>query len=251
MHKDSQPRELLGIFDSGVGGFSVYKKIREVTNANVVYYGDCARAPYGNREDDEIVQLVKDDIMFLQDENVKYFVNACNSMSVMTTDALLQECNVKADYYTDMIRALDKHASFEKNEKILVLGTVATIRSGIYQEVLKSKGVISYVYAYTELAGAIESNAPRDQLIRILEKGISYAKDEGVTSVIYGCTHYPLIHELFIEVQNILGWKGEFVDPAMYVAEEVKTWGLVGEKKLYPYSSKDTPAFINSIIKLL
>jgi glutamate racemase len=52
-----EPSALLGIFDSGVGGFSVYRKIKEASSVNTLYYGDCERAPYGNREDLEIVEF--------------------------------------------------------------------------------------------------------------------------------------------------------------------------------------------------
>ena len=242
---------LLGIFDSGVGGFSVYKKVRMITPANTVYYGDTLRAPYGNREEDEIKEFIKDDIRFLQDEGVTHFVNACNSMSVMTTDLLLKECNVKTEHYTDMIRAFDKHTSFTKDDKVLVLATQATIRSGIYQEVLRTKNVIPFEYAYTDLALAIENNEKEGELEKIIEKGIHYGKVVGATHIIYGCTHYPLLHDVFLRVKEKIGWPGEFIDPAIYVAEEVKKWKLEGDRKFYPYGSKDTPAFIKQIIQLL
>ena len=85
----------------------------------------------------------------------------------------------------------------------------------------------------------------------VVEDGIVYARSVGATTIVYGCTHYPLLHPLFLESQEKLGWRGEFIDPAIYVAEDVKKWNLKGEKKFYPHASKDTPAFINNIIKLL
>lgn len=242
---------LLGIFDSGVGGFSVYKKIKKVSSANVVYYGDCLRAPYGNREESEIITFIKDDIRFLQDEGVTYFVNACNSMSVVTTDLLLKECKVSPDHYTDMIRAYEKHAVHKEDEKVLVLGTEATIRSGSYQEVLHTKGAVVFTYIFKDLAGAIEANAAQQDLLVLIQKSIEYAKETNVTSIVYGCTHYPLIHELFLSTANNIGWEGLFINPAIYVAEEVQLWNLEGERRFTPHSSKDTPAFIKNIIEFL
>jgi len=244
-------KKVLGIFDSGVGGFSVYVKLKEITTANTVYYGDCARAPYGNKEEEEIKQFIKDDIKFLQDENVTHFVNACNSMSVSVTDELLKECNVKLDRYTDMIRAIDKYTTFIPHEKILVLATAATIRSGVYRSILTKKGVEVFEFPLIALAGAIEANAPREQLLSSIKSGMLYAKECGATTVLYGCTHYPLVHGLFLEIQKSIEWDGTFIDPAVYVAKEVATWNLEGDKKFYPFSSKDTPAFINSIVRLL
>lgn len=242
---------ILGIFDSGVGGFTVYKKIKEVTSANCIYYGDCLHAPYGNKDQSEIIQLIKDDITFLQEKDATHFVNACNSMSVITTDILLKECGVSRENYTDMIRAFEKHAQFGEDDKVLVLATEATIRSGVYQEVLEEKGVGVYTYAFKDLAAAIENNVSRDELLQIVERGVQYAKEVEATHIVYGCTHYPLVHRLFVIAQEKLGWEGEFVDPALYVAKEVVKWNLVGEKSFCPYSSKDTAVFIKNVIKFV
>ena len=242
---------MLGIFDSGVGGFSVYKKIRTITSADIVYYGDTLHAPYGNRDDEEIRSFIKDDIRFLQDEGVTHFVNACNSMSVITTDELLLECNINKDHYIDMIRAFDTYASFTRNDHILVLATEATVRSGVYEEVIRKKGGTTFSYAYKDLAFLIENNASQEELLMTIELGISRAIEVSATKIIYGCTHYPLLHDLFLIVQEKLGWKGEFIDPSVYVAQVVKGFALTGGRKFYPYSSKDTPAFIKNVIQIL
>lgn len=251
--KSNSPQKdaIIGIFDSGVGGFSVAKEVRKATDATIVYYGDCARAPYGNREESEIIEFIRDDIKYLQDMDVTHFVNACNSMSVFTTDALLKECKIKPDHYIDMIRAFSLHSVFTKDDSVLLIATKATIRSGAYQEVFFEKKVPVFEYAYQDLALAIEKNTTQEELLMIVEKSIVYAQEVGATQILYGCTHYPLIHELFLAAQQKVGWQGTFVDPAMYVAEEVKKWNLEGKRKFYPYSSKDTPAFINNIIKFL
>jgi glutamate racemase len=246
-----QTKPLLGIFDSGVGGFSVLKEVRKKTQADVVYYGDCARAPYGNREEQEIISFIKDDIRFLVDEDVTHFVNACNSMSVMTTDMILKECHVDPSKYTDMIRAFSKHAVFAPGEKVLVVATQATLRSRVYQDFLLTHQVEVFEYGFKDLAYAIENNLSQEEILPMIEDGIRYAVEVGVTKIIYGCTHYPLVHDYFVLAQKKFDWKGEFIDPAMYVAQEVAEWGLVGKRAITPYSSKDTPAFIRSVVNLL
>ncbi len=243
-------QSLLGIFDSGVGGFSVYKQIRKVTDANCIYYGDCLRAPYGNREESEIVSFIRDDIRFLQDEGVTHFVNACNSMSVITTDILLNECSIEPENYTDMVRAFSRHTTFGPHNTVLLLATNATIRSGAYQEILATQKVSTYTYAFKDLAFAIENNLTREVLLALIEPAILYAKDINATHIVLGCTHYPLISSLFSLTKEKLGWSGEFVDPAVYVAQEMKLWGLQGERKFLPYSSKDTAVFIKHVAQL-
>lgn len=242
---------LLGIFDSGVGGFSVYKKLKNTTSANCIYYGDCARAPYGNREESEIVSFIKDDIAFLQEKGVTHFVNACNSMSVLTTNQVLKDSGVHPDQYIDMIRAFDAHARFKAHDIVLITATKATITSGAYQDVLTKKAVVYHTFVYEDLAAAIENNATHEALFAIVERSVRYAHELGATHLIYGCTHYPLVDRLFKEVKEVVGWQGEFIDPAAYVAQEVKNWSLKGEGSFLPYSSKDTPAFISNIIKFL
>ncbi len=242
---------IIGIFDSGVGGFSVAKEIRKITDTDIVYYGDCARAPYGNRQESEIINFIKEDIKFLQEKKVTHYVNACNSMSVLTTDVILKECGISPDRYVDMIRAFSARAVFYQTNKVLVIATVATIRSGTYQEELTKKGVTVCEYAYTDLAEAIERNGTHEELYTIIERSIVYAKEVGATHILYGCTHYPLVHQLFFMVQKEVGWHGDFIDPSIYVAEEIKKWKLGGKRNFIPYSSKDTPAFINNVIKFL
>lgn len=242
---------VVGIFDSGVGGFSVVKEIRKSSDATIVYYGDCARAPYGNKSQEEIAEYIKDDITFLQDKGVTHFINACNSMSVLATDALLKKCKVDISMYTDMIRAFDAHAIFSKEDKVLVLATCATIRSGMYQEVLTRKGVSVFEYAFSQLAFAIENNATREELLAIIKKGMMYAQEVRATHIVYACTHYPLVHGLFVIAQEEVGWKGEYINPAVYVSKEMRKWKLEGERKFYPYSSKDTAVFIKNVIQFL
>ena len=251
MNEVLKSETLLGIFDSGVGGFSVAKEVRKTTKANIIYYGDCERAPYGNREESEIVSFIKDDIKFLQDMEVTHFVNACNSMSVLTTNQVLKECHLNPDNYIDMIRAFDAHAPFVSDASVLIIATAATIRSGAYQKVLTQKGVTSHTFIYEDLAHAIESNTSRKELLSIVERSIVFADSIKATHIVYGCTHYPLISTLFEEVKEQIHWLGEFIDPAIYVAEEVKKWNLKGESSFVPYSSKDTPAFIKNVITFL
>ena len=251
MNKDPKSQHRLGIFDSGVGGFSVYRAIRSVSEANSIYYGDTARAPYGNRDETELRRFIIDDIRFLQDEDVNYFVNACNSMSVMTTDSILKECGISSDHYTDMIRAFRNHATFEASDLVLVFATLATIRSGVYQEVIVNKGARVLEYIFRDLAGAIEANAKEDELLLIIEDGMVFAKNVGATHIVHGCTHYSLISNLFTSMQQKVGWNGKFIDPAVYVAQEVALWKLTGTREFTPYSSKDTPAFIKYVAQLL
>lgn len=243
---------LLGIFDSGVGGFSVLNEIKKTTSADIVYYGDCARAPYGNKSSEVIVSYMKETITYLQSKGVTHFVSACNSMSVVTTNALLKECGVSTSRYIDMTRAYNAFSIFSGREVTLVIGTHATIQSGAYQSMLQNKSVLFYEYEFPSLAGAIEDGESDVTLVTMIKPALLYAKMVHATHILYGCTHYPLVHDLFLETANEVDWKGFFIDPAQYVARAVDAWRLCGTDDIVFETSKETEVFkkmINQIEK--
>lgn len=240
---DISRKPKLGIFDSGVGGFSVLKEVRQKTKADVLYFGDCARAPYGNRSNDEIALFIKEILHNLQKEEVTHYISACNSMSVMTTDILLKECGIDEDKYIDMLRAFKKYNTFSEKDHVLLIGTHATITSNEYQNILSEKRSKVSDYIFKTLAGLIEKEVSVYDLEEVVMSGLQYAKEVGATHILYGCTHYPLIDDVFRDCAKKIGWKGEFVDPSLYVGQAVTLWNLVGNKETFFETSEITPVF--------
>jgi len=234
---------LLGIFDSGIGGFSVLKEIRNENDADILYFGDCARAPYGNRDKEEIASFIKEIILYLKSKGVTHFVSACNSMSVLMTEQLLKECEVEEFLYMDMIRAFKKYNDLPVQAKVLLIGTQATINSNEYQSFLKDKVDKVFEYVPSTLAGDIELGISEIELKEIIKPIILIAKEKEVTHVLYGCTHYPLIHNVFQKCADEMNWKGIFVNPAESVAEAIKEWGVLGNRNINFETSKETEAF--------
>ncbi|MFA5131717.1 MAG: aspartate/glutamate racemase family protein [Candidatus Paceibacterota bacterium] len=243
IHSDQNQKPLLGFFDSGVGGFSVLKEVKTATTADVLYFGDCARAPYGNRSLEEIVQFMREIILHLKESNVTHFVSACNSMSVHMTEKLLRECDVDHHHYIDIIIAFKKYCDVPNDSRILVIGTQATITSQIYQTHLRGTVAAVFEYAPRTLAGSIESNIDEESLYAEILPVVIYAKEVGATHLLYGCTHYPLVHNVFVRAATTAGWEGKYIDPALYVAQAVSEWGLEGEGKAAFETSKDTEVF--------
>lgn len=237
----SKPK--VGIFDSGIGGFSVLKELRGKTQADILYFGDCARAPYGNRSNEEILLFMEEIISNLKLQEVTHFVSACNSMSVVTTDKMLNECGVDNDKYIDVLRAFKEYGKLKSEDSILIIGTHATITSGAYQEVINEKNINTYEYIFKTLAGMIENRADEDELIDVVLEGVKYAKENNVTHILYGCTHYPLIDDIFKSCAEKINWKGTFIDPAIFVAEAVSKWNLEGGKNTFFEASETTEAF--------
>jgi glutamate racemase len=234
-------QDILGIFDSGVGGFSVFKEVRKNTQADILYYGDCLRAPYGNRSEEEIVSFIKEILLDLKSKGVMYFISACNSMSVLTTEKVLSEVEVPRERYIDMVDAVGK-IDFSSDAKVLIIGTQATITSGVYQQILSNKSVKYEVFVPSLLAGHIEQG-DMEMIIHDVDEVLNYALRLDATSVLYACTHYPLVDEIFKERALLVAWSGSYVNPAKYVAEEIKKWNLGGEETSTFLTSLSTSIF--------
>ena len=232
----------IGIFDSGVGGFSVLKEVKKNTNANIIYYGDSVNAPYGNRSKEDIVSFIKNIILHLKSQKVTHFVSACNSMSVHTTKKLLKELDIKNNMYVDMVTAIDRFMNIEKESSMLIIGTQATINSGVYQEILSNKINSIDIFVPKDLAQAIEENN-NEEIKHNVKNVLNYAHKIKATHILYACTHYPLIHNEFENYKNEIGWNGESIDPAAYVAKAVNDWNIEGEKDIIFQTSKMTPVF--------
>lgn len=239
---------LLGIFDSGVGGFSVLQELRKVTDTDIVYFGDCARAPYGNRGEAEIALFVSEILEQLQSKGVTHFVSACNSMSVNKTEKLLQESGIPKEQYIDMIDAV-KLIPFEHGSDVLIVATHTTIASGLYQSILDEKGITASTHVPSRLAGEIEAQDSGAIEISINES-IERAVAVGATHILYGCTHYPLVDVRFKTAAEMKGWKGSFIDPSIYVAQLVSRWKLEGTRSLRIETSKETPLFTSYSTKV-
>lgn len=231
--------ELLGIFDSGVGGFSVLREVRKDGDADILYFGDCARAPYGNRNEEEIISFIKEILLHLKEKGVTHFISACNSMSVHTTEKVLEVCGIEKEKYLDMIDAVKKTV-FPSDASVLIIGTQATIDSGVYQEILRDQTISFETLALQDLAGNIEKN-DIEKVIKSISLVLSSASN--ASHILYACTHYPLVDELFKGEAKRQNWKGEFINPAQALREGIKKWSLSGTQSLSFETSLETPMF--------
>ncbi|MCX6825662.1 MAG: glutamate racemase, partial [candidate division Zixibacteria bacterium] len=126
----------IGIFDSGVGGLTVAAEIfKLLPKENVVYFGDVGRYPYGNRSKEIITQFTRQDINFLLEHKVKYIVAACNSASAVALEIVSKEFDIRI---LGVIEPGAKAAvKYTKNNRIGIIGTVATITSNSYAKAIQ------------------------------------------------------------------------------------------------------------------
>ena len=213
----------IGVFDSGLGGLTAVKQImRELPCESIVYFGDTARVPYGNREKDDIVGLSLQDARFLRSKGVKALLIACNTITCNAGEELCAD-NPDVPVVGTVDAAAAAAAAVTKNQRIGVIATNATIRSGAYEAALKALLPDAAVTGQgcPKLVPLIESNhiLPGDALIE--EAAAEYLaplKAAGVDVVILGCTHYPLIAQV---VRNYMGEGVELIDSGAESAKAI------------------------------
>ncbi len=210
---DNRP---IGVFDSGLGGLSALKVLRELLpSEDIVYFGDTARVPYGNRSADTIKQFAASDIAVLKRHNVKYILVACGTVSsVLDIDKLDAGVPIGG-----VIKpAAEKAKIVTKNKNIGVIATAATINSGSY---LKELNDYSSVYGsacplFVPLVEHGHISADDPLTVMAARNYLEPLKEFNIDTLILGCTHYPLISEI---ISNIMGEGVTLVDSGAQAAK--------------------------------
>jgi len=213
---------MIGIFDSGIGGLSVLAKLREkAPNADIVYFGDIAHAPYGVRPSEELQTLTSSAVELLLTEGARDIVSACNSVSafmVLSESGLLASVPLSIVEMTrPTVRALARDF---KEKKIVFFATPATITSGIYERVCREEGIQATFIAIPELAGAIEHGMAPERISSIVANAVSDIP-EGTDVISLSCTHYSFVQHIFKEHLAKRMVDTHIFDPADSVAEEI------------------------------
>jgi len=187
-----------GIFDSGIGGISVAKEILKAKLFDeIIYYGDTARVPYGNKNESTIIRYSLEALEFLKNFDIDFLVVACNTVSSVAIEELKKEASFPV---LGVIEAgIEAIKNENKNSNILLVGTKRTIKSGKYQSLLKKNGFKNIISIPTPLfvplveEGLIEGEIT-DKIFDMYFKNINKKK---IDIVILGCTHYPFLEKTF------------------------------------------------------
>lgn len=233
---------MIGIFDSGSGGLTVLKAIREVLpSCDVLYFGDIKNAPYGEKPQEELSLLTVQAIELLQKRGADKIVSACNSTSASLAMSLFDVFDIAPTHIIEMVGPTVAYFK-DSPAKILLCATPATIRSGIYQNAFHMIGKNISTLPVPELAGAIEFGKPRAEIQKIIAEVFTGVSVKEFDTLVLGCTHYPLVRDLFEELFPTL----TIFDPAVAVAYRVKKqfWPQeVGDGELTFLLSRDSEGF--------
>jgi glutamate racemase len=222
----------IGIIDSGVGGLTVAQEIyRQLPRESTVFFGDTARFPYGSRSPEEVRRYVLEIIDFLESQEIKLLVVACNSATAAGLSHYQERCSIPVVGVIEPgVRAA---LAYTRNRRIGVIGTVGTINSSAYERTLKrydpSITVISKACPLFVLL--VENDlidTPEAELVA--REYLSPFQEADIDTLILGCTHYPLMSDL---IQSVVGPGVKLVSSAQETAREVKEI-LTRRNLLYP-----------------
>lgn len=252
----------IGVFDSGVGGLTVFREImRQMPNEKIVYFGDTARVPYGSKSRETVTRFSEQIVRFLQTFQVKTIVVACNTASAYALDTLEKKLDIPI---IGVVKPGAKVAAeTTKNGRIGVIATEATIGSGIYSQYIRqlNRNVTIYGKACPLFVPLVEEGLLQDPVTEeIARRYLAELIDTDIDTLILGCTHYPLIRST---LAGVVGDKVTLVNPAYETAVELKdmlkklellneeTPGLGSDRYQFYVSDKADKfvRFANSIIK--
>lgn len=239
----------IGLFDSGIGGLTVMSQlIRTLPHESLTYFGDTARVPYGGKSRETILRYAIESAIFLLQQQIKMLIIPCNTVSAYALEPLRQIFNIPVIGVIDP--GAEKAVATTRQGRIAVLGTKATILSGIYQKKIQEKLPDAHVISiacplFVPLVEEIFISHPATKLV--VKEYLAPLKKEKIDTLLLGCTHYPLLWEA---IQEEMGPEVTLVDSATTCAETVaaalQATGLAkegGEAQYHFYVSDDPQKF--------
>ena len=216
----SDKRSPIGVFDSGIGGLTVARELmRQLPGERLIYLGDTARTPYGNKSPENLVRFALETGGFLSKQGVKLLVVACNTSSAYSLPALRKKLKIPV---VGVILAGARAAVGRRHgQRIGVIGTTATVRSGAYQKAIHALEPSARVEAQAcpLFVPLVEEGWTSDKVAaQVAARYLEPLKKGGVDTVVLGCTHYPLLKAV---LRKALGPKIALVDSARETAHEV------------------------------
>ena len=228
----------IGIFDSGIGGFTILSTLMKTReDIEVFYLADTKRVPYGNKNFEQIRFIAKDICSWFKDKNLDALLIACNTTNACALDILENNLDIPC---FDLIYSVSEVVT---KQKIGVLATPATIKSLHYKKIIESKkeNVKVFQQACSEFVPEIERiNLDLDKLKYLSDLYINPLLKENVEEIILGCSHYPLIYNV---LRNIIDPKIRIIDPSAALVNKFNNSFLIPKNHCYEISSHDNIKF--------
>ncbi len=210
---------MIGLFDSGIGGLTVVKALLEkAPKADFVYLGDTARYPYGNKSQETVERYAKEDAEYVIKQGAQLIIVACNTASSLALPKLQETFpNIP---FIGVVKPAAQAAAALGRHKIGVIGTRATVNSGIYEKVIKKYAPSAEILqrACPLFVPLVEEGLLDDQVTKTMVKRyLMPLRQANVNALILGCTHYPFLKPL---IQRFMGKKVKVIDSAGTVIQQ-------------------------------
>lgn len=206
----------IGVFDSGVGGLTVLRKLySHLPQESILYFADTQRLPYGTRTKEEIILFVREILDWMANEQVKMVIMACNTSSALALE------EVQSEYSFPILGLIHPGAkgAVKVGKRIGIISTVATAKSNAYQNAIKeiNPQVDVWQVGCPEFVPLIEQNRIYDPYTKkVAEEYLAPLIKDNIDTLVYGCTHYPHLRGL---LRDILPSSVQLIDPADYVVK--------------------------------
>ena len=213
----------IGVFDSGLGGLTAVRELqRQLPGESLIYFGDTARVPYGGRSPETLLKFARQDMNFLKTFDLKAVVVACGTVTTTCLPTLARETDIPM---IGVVEPSCKRAlAATRNKRIGLIATRASVRSGVYEETLHRMDPEIDVFskACPLLVPLVEHGRIHrgDVVIEtVAREYLQDLMDEGVDTLILGCTHFPLLKDI---IGDIMGSRVTLIDSGAAAAEELK-----------------------------
>lgn len=241
---------MIGIFDSGSGGLTVMRAIRDrLPSADILYYGDIKNAPYGTRSREELSMLTLQAMRYLHDNGAHSIVSACNSVSASLAVSLFDAFSIEPKQLIEMVGPTVSMFR-DSPAKIFLVATPATIQSGIYQNAFRMIGKEVTTLPIEKLAEMIETGETESDIEHYVRNVFTMTPYTEHNALVLACTHYPLVRDMF---QRIVGEKIAVIDPAEAVAARVESrfWPREAGSGITRFAiTKDSDVFRSLVARL-
>ena len=239
---------MIGVFDSGIGGLSVLEELEKVLpNEDFYYYGDSINNPYGEKSDQELLEITSHIVDVLKENGAKIIVIACNTATTRVMKKLREK--YPKMIFVGTVPAI-KVASDHDSKNTLVMATEATIHSLRTAELIrdnKRKDQNIYLVSCPGLANAIETKN-EEKIKSILQETFLPYKDKNIDTIVLGCTHYPFIKKEILEempgVKLVDGSHGVSMETKRQLTENNLLDERVHERKIIIYNSLTTTKIV-------
>mgnify|MGYP003304765066 CR=1 FL=1 len=225
----------IGIFDSGVGGLTVFKEVRKILpTESIVYLGDTYNFPYGDKTQDEIIKYSIKNVERLIDKGAKVIIIACGTATSQAIDVLKEKFNIPI---IGIIEPTVEYVKKQRYKEIGVIATEGTIRSGEWERQLRKN--ISNINVINKACPMLATIAEEGRATGIegrnaIKEYMKSFKEKKINKIILGCTHFPIYEQV---IRDELKYDVELINTGKTVAKYLEEY--LNEKELYTQSKKE------------